>query len=266
MPPDNSADADLTPASLVFPTIFEGFFTCPSYPAFRVRGSPSSPSTRCLHAGLPPSLEGPSPASLSKGSPPGSPGWHSFPWPALWLPWASCEVDALPTPCGRHPGTASPIFYGKGTQEMNTLAPNCGCWGTGRACGERVWSGHPTRSLTLMPQPGQPCTVAKPPPAGHGPSQPGTARSSPRFPEPPCGRAFPCAIRISPAVTAQHSEINRKVTDSSGKGRRGQGRPAESSGVWEGLFFPPELAPNSPRHASNEEPEFGFHGGQTRRT
>lgn len=117
----------------------------------------------------------PLPPASAKALPPGSPGWHSFPWPALWLPWASCEVDALPTPCGRHPGTASPIFYGKGTQEMNTLAPNCGCRGTGRACGERVWSGHPTRSLTLMPQPGQPCTVAKPPPAGHGPSQPGTA-------------------------------------------------------------------------------------------
>lgn len=69
----------------------------------------------------------------SRGRPSGCPG------PAVR--WTHC-----PTPCGRNPGTASPIFYGKGTQEMNILAPNCGCWGMGRACGERVWSGHPTRS------------------------------------------------------------------------------------------------------------------------
>lgn len=145
MPPDNSADADLTPASLVFPTIFEGFFTCPSYPAFRVRGSPSSPSTRCLHAGLPPSLEGPSPASLSKGSPPGSPGWHSFPWPALWLPWASCEVDALAHSLWPAPRDSFPNLLWQRDPGDEHLSPKLWVLGDGQGVWREgvVWSSYP---------------------------------------------------------------------------------------------------------------------------
>lgn len=95
----------------------------------------------------------------------------------------------------------------------------------------------------------------------------GSARSSAGFPEPPWGRTPPCALRMSPAVTAQPSEVSKKGTDSSGNGRRGQERPAESSGVWGGgLFFPPGLAPDGPRPASNGEPESGFYAGQTRGT
>lgn len=94
--------ADLTPASPFFPTIFKGFFTYRFYPAFRVRWNPSGPSTRCkvalgipsLRVGLLPSL----PPASAKDVPPEAPfrGWHPFLWPALWLAWASCEVDTLP--------------------------------------------------------------------------------------------------------------------------------------------------------------------------